>query len=155
MPLRLRAVLFVVDSADRERLGLAASELGAMLAEEELRGSALAVLANKSDLPGAASPAEVAGALKLAALKDRRWQLFRTSALRGDGLPETMEWCALVLLPVRRPAPPPSPRPSIDPALIHHCFPPTASSHTTVHNMPAICILLRLSRLSQTLTQAK
>lgn len=90
----VRAVLFVVDSADRERLGLAASELGAMLAEEELRGAALAVLANKSDLPGAASPAEVAGALKLAALKDRRWQLFRTSALRGDGLPETMEWCA-------------------------------------------------------------
>ncbi len=82
----------MVDTADRERLQLAATELGSMLSEEELRGAALGVLANKSDIPGAAAPAEVASALRLAALKDRRWQLFRTSALKGDGLQEVMEW---------------------------------------------------------------
>lgn len=41
------AVVFVIDSADRERLEIAKQELDLMLQEEELRGAPVLVLANK------------------------------------------------------------------------------------------------------------
>ena len=44
------------------------------------------------DIGGAMSPAEVSAALGLSALKSRTWQIFKTSALKGDGLDEAMEW---------------------------------------------------------------
>jgi ADP-ribosylation factor protein 1 len=47
------AMVFVVDSNDRDRLGEVHDELHRMLAEDELRGVPLLVLANKQDLPGA------------------------------------------------------------------------------------------------------
>jgi ADP-ribosylation factor 1/2 len=42
-----RAIIFVVDSSDSDRIGLARDELHQMLESEELRYSALLVLANK------------------------------------------------------------------------------------------------------------
>jgi ADP-ribosylation factor-like protein 1 len=85
-------VIYVVDCVDRERLGIAKSELVAMLEEEELKNSLLLVFANKQDIEGAMSPAEVSAALGLSALKNRTWQIVKTSALKGDGLDEAMEW---------------------------------------------------------------
>ena len=41
------AVIFVVDSSDRERLKFSREELEIMLGEEELRGVPVLVLANK------------------------------------------------------------------------------------------------------------
>ena len=45
------AVIYVVDSADHERMGISKQELMAMLEEEELKDAALMVFANKQDLP--------------------------------------------------------------------------------------------------------
>jgi len=50
------------------------------------------VFANKQDLEGAMTPAEISGALGLSALKNRTWSIFKTSALKGEGLEEAMEW---------------------------------------------------------------
>ena len=47
------AVIFVVDSADKERIEIAKQELELMLQEEELKGVPVLVLANKQDLPNA------------------------------------------------------------------------------------------------------
>ena len=47
------AIIYVVDSADGERMGLCKNELITMLEEEELKGAALIIFANKQDLPGA------------------------------------------------------------------------------------------------------
>ena len=41
------AVVYVVDSADKERLDVARQELELMLQEEELKGAPVAILANK------------------------------------------------------------------------------------------------------------
>jgi len=41
------AVIFVVDSADKERIEIAKQELEMMLQEEELKGVPVLVLANK------------------------------------------------------------------------------------------------------------
>ena len=38
------------------------------------------------------SPAEIATELGLSAIKNRKWQIFKTSALKNIGLEEGMEW---------------------------------------------------------------
>ena len=38
---------------------------------------------------------EVANALGLATLKNRKYQIFKTSAIKGEGLDEAMEWLVL------------------------------------------------------------
>ena len=52
----------------------------------------IVVLANKQDLPQAMSVAEIHKALGLDALKNRTFQIFKVSALKGDGLEPVMEW---------------------------------------------------------------
>ena len=44
------------------------------------------------DMPNAMTPAEVSEGLGLAALKNRQWQLFKTSAVKGEGLNEGLDW---------------------------------------------------------------
>lgn len=65
------------------------------LQEEELKKAILVVFANKQDMEQAMTPTEVANALGLPALKDRKWQIFKTSATKGIGLEEAMEWYVL------------------------------------------------------------
>ena len=63
--------------------------------EDELKNALLCVFANKQDLDGSMSPSEVSQALGLSALKSRTWAIFKTSAVKGEGLEEAMEWYAL------------------------------------------------------------
>lgn len=87
------AIIYVVDSVDRERIGISKSELVAMLEEEELKDAILCVFANKQDIEGAMTPTEVSQELGLSALKTRTWAIFKTSAVKGGlGLEEAMEW---------------------------------------------------------------
>ncbi len=46
-------------SADQERIGTCKDELLSMLDEDELKEAALCVFANKQDMPGALTPAQV------------------------------------------------------------------------------------------------
>jgi ADP-ribosylation factor-like protein 1 len=86
------AVIFVVDSTDKERIDVAKKELHMMLGEEELAEAALLVFANKQDQPGALSAAEVSKALDLVELKDRSWSIVASSAIKGEGLTEGLDW---------------------------------------------------------------
>lgn len=86
------AIIYVVDSADTDRMGVSKQELVSMLEEEELKKAKLLVFANKQDLPNAMAVADVSKSLGLTALKNRSWQIFKTSALKGEGLEEGMEW---------------------------------------------------------------
>lgn len=85
-------IVYVIDSADRERVSVTRAELTAMLQEEELRTAALLILANKQDLPEALSAAEISEALHLTDLKDRSWSIQKTSALKGTGLDGAFDW---------------------------------------------------------------
>ncbi|KAK8394533.1 hypothetical protein O3P69_006597 [Scylla paramamosain] len=91
------AIIYVVDSADRDRIGISKQELVSMLEEEELKSAILAVLANKQDMEGAMTVAEVHSALGLDALKTRTFQIFKTSAIKGEGLDQAMDWLANAL----------------------------------------------------------
>lgn len=86
------AIIFVVDSCDVERLGIAKQELMAMLQEEELKDAILLVFANKQDSRGALNAQQVSDALGLPDIKNRQWSIQETSALRGAGLFEGFDW---------------------------------------------------------------
>ena len=86
-----------MDSSDKDRIGISKQELVSMLEEEELKKAILVVLANKQDLETAMSVTEVHQALGLDALKNRTFQIFKTSAVKGDGLDEAMEWLSNTL----------------------------------------------------------
>jgi len=91
------AIIYVVDSADRDRVGISKQELVSMLEEEELKDAVLVVLANKQDIEGAMSVTEVHSALGLDKLKNRTFQIFKASATKGEGLDESMEWLSNTL----------------------------------------------------------
>ncbi|KAL7748948.1 Arf GTPase arl1 [Sorochytrium milnesiophthora] len=91
------AIIYVVDSCDKDRMATSQEELMAMLEEEELRDAALLVMANKQDMPGALSPVQVSEQLGLALLKNRQWQIFKTSALKGEGLSEALDWLVNII----------------------------------------------------------
>merc|ERR1719281_1150249 len=54
-----QGLIFVVDSSDRERIDEVREELHRMLEEEEMREAALLVYANKQDLDGSMSAADL------------------------------------------------------------------------------------------------
>lgn len=86
-------IIFVIDSNDRDRLPTARDELAKMLNEEELQGAAVLILANKQDIPGALSAAEVMKGLELAELAGgRKWHVQPTTATSGDGLYDGLCW---------------------------------------------------------------
>merc|ERR1711971_515110 len=68
------AVIYVVDSADRDRVGI-----------------------SKQDIEGAMSVTEVHSALGLDKSKNRTFQIFKASATKGEGLDESMEWLSNTL----------------------------------------------------------
>ena len=43
-------------------------------------------------MEGAMTATEVSNALGLSALKTRTWSIFKTSATKGEGLEEAMDW---------------------------------------------------------------
>ncbi|CED85272.1 arf sar family protein [Phaffia rhodozyma] len=94
---KTQAVILVVDSTDRARLGLVRDELARMVGDENLRDSLLLILANKQDVPNCLTAAVISDTLGLTNLKDREWQIVPTSALTGKGLTEGFDWLATKL----------------------------------------------------------
>ncbi|KAI8976984.1 ADP-ribosylation factor-like protein [Pilobolus umbonatus] len=86
------AVIYVVDSVDKDRMETAKEELHSMLEEPELKDAALLVFANKQDMEGALGAAEIADALGLSTIKNRQYSIFKTSATKGEGLTEGLDW---------------------------------------------------------------
>ncbi|KAF8701335.1 hypothetical protein HU200_033665 [Digitaria exilis] len=81
-----QAIIYVVDSSDTDRLVTAKEEFHAILEEDELKGAVVLVYANKQDLPGALDDAAVTESLELHKIKSRQWAIFKTSAIKGEGL---------------------------------------------------------------------
>lgn len=54
------------------------------------------------DLPGALDDASVAEGLGLSNIKSRDWAIFKTSAVKGEGLFEGLDWLSSMLKNRRR-----------------------------------------------------
>ena len=89
-----QALIFVVDSADEERLKEAKAELHKLMQEDELKDSILLVYANKQDMPEALSVQQVADGLELTSLEGRVWYIQACSASTGDGVSDGLDWLA-------------------------------------------------------------
>ena len=100
-----RALIFVVDSNDKDRIELAAEELNNALHEQELDNAVLLVYASKQDLPNAMSVAEITDKLGLNSLKKREWYITGCSALNKDSLYQGLDWVGTHAEYVMKPAP--------------------------------------------------
>jgi len=85
-------IIFVVDSSDVDRIDEAKGELNRMLEAEELEESVLLVIANKQDLKGAMTAAQLTDRLGLNDLRGRTWYIQAACASGGDGLYEGLDW---------------------------------------------------------------
>ncbi|XP_057710892.1 ADP-ribosylation factor-like protein 2 [Corythoichthys intestinalis] len=89
---RTDGLVWVVDSADRQRMEDCRQELHKLLLEERLLGSTLLVFANKQDLPGALSEEAIRSALALDDIKNHHWCLIACSAVTGQNLLAGVDW---------------------------------------------------------------
>ncbi|XP_063386488.1 ADP-ribosylation factor 4-like [Cydia fagiglandana] len=90
-----KAIIFVVDSTDKERLNVVEQELHRLLTDTELEHCPLLVLANKQDLPDSVSVDELKKALKLDQWKNRTIHVQSAVANQGTGVTEGFDWlCA-------------------------------------------------------------
>jgi len=118
--------IYVVDSTDRDRIGVAREEFQAIVKDPLMLSSVLLVLANKQDMvisdssehhqanrgrerlssvfgvpfssqKGAMSPSEVGQRLGLYDLKNRALRAVGAWALTGEGLHEGLSWLAATL----------------------------------------------------------
>jgi ADP-ribosylation factor-like protein 5B len=78
-------VILVIDSTDRERLPLSKEELWRMMNNEDLSKASILVYANKQDVAGCMSAAEISDLLNLTAIKKHKWQIQSCCALTGEG----------------------------------------------------------------------
>ncbi|XP_060554740.1 uncharacterized protein LOC132715696 [Ruditapes philippinarum] len=90
-------LIYVVDSADRERMSEAREELFGILEGEEMRGVPVCIVANKQDLPNAMSPSKVIEELHLQKLTGRKWYIQAACATTGEGIYEGMEHLATMV----------------------------------------------------------
>lgn len=91
------AIIYVIDSNDRDRLETAREELCKLLNQDELRDAALLVFANKQDLPNAMTATEITNKLGLYSHRSHDWYIQATCATTGAGLYEGLEWLSTTL----------------------------------------------------------
>ena len=87
------AVVYVIDSNDRDRIDEAKKELYAVMNNDLLRDAALLVFANKQDLPNSMTPSEIVDKLELNQnFRNRQWFVHECIATKGIGLYDGLEW---------------------------------------------------------------
>jgi ADP-ribosylation factor protein 6 len=89
-----QALIYVVDSADHDRIDEARQELHRIVNDREMREVIILVFANKQDLPEAMKPQEIQDklGLTLTGLRNRNWYVQPCCASTGDGLYEGLSW---------------------------------------------------------------
>jgi len=102
--MNMHAVIFLVDSNDKERIddmqGVdqnAKALIEEVLKEEHLKNAAVLVFANKQDIVGAMREEEVSERLGLSKL-ERQWAIKACSVLSGDGVQDGIDWLYTTLL---------------------------------------------------------
>ena len=85
------AVIFVVNSQDRDRLEDAKEEIKKLASEKCLKNCSFLIMANKQDLNNSLPPGEICELLDMGKLK-KIWLVQATSGVTGHGLKESMDW---------------------------------------------------------------
>jgi ADP-ribosylation factor related protein 1 len=93
------AIIFVVDSTDRERIGAVREALETVLINDKVEGLPILMLANKQDMPDALSVSDIQTIFNKIAelLSARDSKVLPISALEGTGVKEALDWLVLRL----------------------------------------------------------
>ena len=94
------AVVFMVDSADSERLVEVAEELGGLLEDKNLAGAPIAVLFNKADMEGSLPEDQLREELGWGELEKAGagpFASFRCSVVRDEGYVDAFQWLSQYL----------------------------------------------------------
>eukprot|EP01135_Chromosphaera_perkinsii_P006533 Nk52_evm5s539 gene=Nk52_evmTU5s539 len=87
-----QGLIFVVDSADYDRIDEARQELHRIMNDREMKDAIILIFANKQDLPNVMKPQEITERLGLNRTRDRNWYVQPSCATTGDGLYEGLTW---------------------------------------------------------------
>lgn len=92
--LEAHAIIWVVDSSDRERLDESVEAFAKIIQNQLLSRLPLLFIINKQDLSTAMKPSEIVDAYKktLELMGNRRFVSIPASALRGYGIGESINW---------------------------------------------------------------
>jgi len=85
-------IVFVVDSNDIDRLQQARDELHAIISHKDNVGKPLLILANKQDLPNAATKTTLTEELQLNSIKSCDWFIIECSATQNQRARLGFEW---------------------------------------------------------------
>jgi len=88
----VNAILFVVDSADKEKFEPSKKELHELLSKPSLGGIPLLVLGNKNDIPEAIGVDEIIDKLALKSITGREVCCYSISAKNSVNIDITLEW---------------------------------------------------------------
>lgn len=89
----LTAIIFAVDASDRDRVGGAADQLQAVLANSDIAVPVpVLVFVTKGDINGALSENEIVGKIGLHGVRGRAWYIQSCDARSGEGIYEGVEW---------------------------------------------------------------
>lgn len=91
------AIVFVIDSSDKDRIDIAKQELFLIMQEDDLKDVPIAILANKQDLDGALTDIQISEMMGLSDIKNRQWAIFKTIAKTGKGLDDAFKWLTGIL----------------------------------------------------------
>ena len=103
---KTNALVFVIDSSDKERMDIAKQELFLLLQEDDLKGVPIAILANKQDIEGCLSDIQVRNnnnviqiseSMGLSEIKNRQWAIFKTIAKSGKGVDDAFKWLVNII----------------------------------------------------------
>lgn len=94
------AIIYVIDSNDRDRISVAKAELVKILSDSTLVNATLLVLCNKQDLPHRLTPHDIVDVLGFQKqgtpdadlVSRRKWYVQGCCAHSGDGLFEGLDW---------------------------------------------------------------
>jgi len=91
---RCDGIIFVLDSSEPLRLAVAREELELALSDTDLKRKPVPILflANKMDKGEAIDCVSCTKALGLNEISDRRWKIYSSNALTGEGLTDAIGW---------------------------------------------------------------
>lgn len=81
-----------MDSSDSKRLDQVSESLHQILQDDQLNKACILVFANKQDLKGTMTPAEISESLSLHSIQNHDWHIQGCSAIKGEGLYEGLDW---------------------------------------------------------------
>jgi ADP-ribosylation factor-like protein 1 len=91
------ALVFVIDSSDKDRIDIAKQELFLILQEEDLKSVPILILANKQDVEGCMSDVQISEILGLTSIRNRQWAVFKTCGKSGIGLDDAFKWLTNII----------------------------------------------------------